>query len=90
MDVPLVLIEAMALARAVLVGRGTPAEELANAGGAVAAETRRDAVSAQTRALLEDAARRAQLGAAARELARRDYDARNMTAAYEAIYDELE
>lgn len=90
MDVPLVLIEAMALARAVLVGRGTPAEELANAGGAVAAETQRDAVSAQTRALLEDSARRAQLGAAARELARRDYDARNMTAAYEAIYDELE
>ncbi|HKU37004.1 MAG TPA: glycosyltransferase family 4 protein [Polyangiales bacterium] len=90
MDVPLVLVEAMALSRAVLVGRGTPAEELAIAGGAVAVETRRDAVSAQTSALLEDATRRAELGTKARELARREYDARNMTAAYEAIYDELE
>ncbi|HKP64365.1 MAG TPA: glycosyltransferase family 4 protein [Polyangiales bacterium] len=90
MDVPLVLVEAMALGRAVLVGSGTPAEELASAGGAVAVETQRDAVSAATLALLEDGARRAELGAKARELARRDYDARNMTAAYEAIYDELD
>jgi glycosyltransferase involved in cell wall biosynthesis len=90
MDVPLVLVEAMALGRAVLVGMGTPAEELANAGGAVAVATQRDAVSAMTRTLLEDVARRSALGSAARALARRDYDARSMTAAYEAIYDELD
>ncbi len=90
MDVPLVLVEAMALARTVLVGSGTPAAELATAGGAVEVATQRDAVSAMTRALLEDATRRAELGAAARAIAERDYDPRRMTAAYEAIYDELE
>jgi phosphatidylinositol alpha-1,6-mannosyltransferase len=89
MDVPLVLLEAMALGRAVLVGAGTPAEELAVAGGAAVADTRRDAVSAQTAALLEDGARRASLGAAARALVARDYDAVRMTEAYESLYDEL-
>jgi len=90
MDVPLVLLEAMALGRAVLVGNGTPAAELATAGGAVAVDTQRDAVSTETRKLLDDVARRAELGAAARVIVERDYDARRMAAAYEAIYDELE
>jgi phosphatidylinositol alpha-1,6-mannosyltransferase len=90
MDVPLVLLEAMALGRAVLVGNGTPASELAIDGSAVAVDTQRDAVSAITRALLEDPERRTALGAAARALVLREYDARRMTAAYEAIYDELE
>jgi phosphatidylinositol alpha-1,6-mannosyltransferase len=90
MDIPLVLLEAMALERAVLVGNGTPAEELASEGGAVAVETTRDAVATATRNLLDDGARRAELGARARSVVERDYDARRMTAAYEAIYDELE
>jgi glycosyltransferase involved in cell wall biosynthesis len=89
MDLPLVVMEAMALARAVIVGRGTSAEELAQGGGALAVEPERAAVSAATAALLEDAARRAELGATAREVTRREYDARRMTAAYEVIYDEL-
>jgi glycosyltransferase involved in cell wall biosynthesis len=89
MDVPLVLVEAMALGRAVLVGAGTPAAELATDGAAVAVETQRDAVSALTRSLLEDGARRTELGEAAVAIVRRDYDARRMSAAYEAIYDEL-
>lgn len=89
MDVPLVLVEAMALGRAVLVGRDTPAAELASAGGAVAVDTQRDAVSAATRLLLEDSTRRGELGAAAHQIAKRDYDARRMTEAYEAVYDEL-
>ncbi|HET6339728.1 MAG TPA: hypothetical protein VFG30_41240, partial [Polyangiales bacterium] len=76
--------------RAVLVGNGTPAAELATAGGAVAVDTQRDAVSTETRKLLDDVARRAELGAAARVIVERDYDARRMAAAYEAIYDELE
>ena len=89
MDVPLVLVEAMALGRAVLVGAGTPAAELAAEGAAVAVETQRDAVSARTRELLEDDTRRMELGENAALIAKRDYDARRMAAAYEAIYDEL-
>jgi glycosyltransferase involved in cell wall biosynthesis len=89
MDLPLVLLEGMVLGRAVLVGAGTPAQELADAGGAVVAETQRDAVSALTAALLEDSSRRAALGAAARSLVLRDYDAARMTASYESLYDEL-
>ena len=80
---------AMALERAVLVGKGTPAEELASDGGAVAVDTVRDAVATATRNLLDDSVRRAELGAHARSVVQRDYDARRMTAAYEAIYDEL-
>jgi glycosyltransferase involved in cell wall biosynthesis len=89
MDMPLVLVEAMALARCVLVGQGTPAEELASDGGAISVPTERAAVSAMTRALLDDRARREQLGARARLVALRDYDARHMAAQYERLYDEL-
>jgi glycosyltransferase involved in cell wall biosynthesis len=89
MDLPLVLIEAMALGRAVLVGTGTPAEELAASGGAIAVATQRDAVSALTRSLLEDATRRLELGTRARQVALRDYDVASMAAQYETLYDEL-
>jgi phosphatidylinositol alpha-1,6-mannosyltransferase len=89
MDLPLVLLEAMSLERCVLVGAGTPAEELAASGGAVCVATDRDAVTARTRALLEDAAERARVGARARQVVLCDYDAERMAAAYEAVYDEL-
>jgi glycosyltransferase involved in cell wall biosynthesis len=89
MDMPLVLVEAMALGRCVLVGKGTPAEELAADDGAVSVATERAAVSALTRALLEDRTRRDQLGERARLVALRDYDASHMAAQYEALYDEL-
>lgn len=89
MDLPLVVMEAMALGRAVIVGRGTSAEELAEGGGALAVATERAAVSAATAGLLEDAARRAALGATARAFVLREYDARRMTEAYEVLYDEL-
>lgn len=89
MDLPLVLLEAMALGRAVLVGNGTPAAELADGGGAISVDTQRDAVSAATRRLLEDAAERVTLGTAGRASVEREYGAQRMTAAYEAIYDEL-
>jgi glycosyltransferase involved in cell wall biosynthesis len=79
----------MSLGRAVLVGQGTPAEELAASGGALAVATERAAVSALTRELLEDAARRFQLGERARDVALRDYDVGQMAARYEALYDEL-
>jgi glycosyltransferase involved in cell wall biosynthesis len=89
MDMPLVLVEAMSLGRAVLVGQGTPAEELAASGGALAVPTEREAVSAATRSLLDDRARREALGASARLVALRDYDAQRMAAQYESLYDEL-
>jgi hypothetical protein len=59
MDVP-VLVKAMAL-DARCLGTGTPGEELAIAGGAVAVETQRDAVSAMTR-VAGDVARQRALG----------------------------
>jgi glycosyltransferase involved in cell wall biosynthesis len=89
MDLPLVLIEAMSLARAVLVGTGTPAQELAAGGGALAVATQRDAVSTATRKLLEDATQRAELGARARQVALREYSPEHMAARYETVYDEI-
>jgi phosphatidylinositol alpha-1,6-mannosyltransferase len=89
MDMPLVLVEAMSLGRAVLVGKGTPAEELAIDDGAVAVATERDAVSAATRALLQDANMRKRIGERARTHVARDYDPSQMAAQYERVYDEL-
>jgi phosphatidylinositol alpha-1,6-mannosyltransferase len=89
MDLPLVLVEAMALERPVLIGSGTPAEELAEGEAACVAATDRDAVLAATRALLEDAEARKKLGARARVAALERYGAPRMAAQYEALYDEL-
>jgi glycosyltransferase involved in cell wall biosynthesis len=79
----------MSLERCVLVGAGTPAQELAAAGGAVKVETVRDAVSTATRALLEDADARARLGARARQVVLQDYAPEQMAVRYEALYDLL-
>lgn len=89
MDLPLVLIEAMSLARPVLVGAGTPAQELAAGGGARAVVTQRDAVSAATRELLEAADARDALGVRARQVVQGEYTPERMAARYEAVYDEL-
>jgi glycosyltransferase involved in cell wall biosynthesis len=89
MDLPLVLLEAMALQRSVLVGTGTPAEELAAEGGAIKVATQREAVSEATRQLLEDATQRARLGAQARQTVERHYAPEQMAASYEALYDQL-
>jgi len=89
MDLPLVLIEAMSLARCVLVGAGTPAEELAAAGGAASVATESDAVSAMTQRLLEDSVQRSALGARARQVANTQFDPARMSADYEALYDTL-
>jgi glycosyltransferase involved in cell wall biosynthesis len=89
MDMPLVLVEAMALGRAVLVGEGTPAVELTQDDAAVAVPTRAEAVAAATRALLEDGARREALGVRARKAALEHYGAPRMALEYEALYDEL-
>jgi glycosyltransferase involved in cell wall biosynthesis len=88
MDLPLVLIEAMWMARAVLVVDGSPAAELAEGGAAHLARPGADGV-AEGLGALRDPTRRAQLGAAAREAAAARYHPEAMVRAYEAIYDEL-
>jgi phosphatidylinositol alpha-1,6-mannosyltransferase len=89
MDLPLVLLEAMALERAVLVVEGTPAAELAEGGAALVTPARPDAIATAVRALLDDTAARRQLGARARGAALDRYAPATMAAAYEALYDEV-
>ncbi len=86
-DLPIVLLEAMRLGRAVVVADDAPASELAEGGGAVAVSP--DALGATLARLLGDDAARAALGARARAVARERYDAAPMVAAYERLYDEL-
>ena len=89
MDMPLVLVEAMAMGRAVLVGEGTPAVELTEGQAAVSVPTQGEAVSEATRRLLEDAPARHALGARAHHEATVRYSAPRMAGEYEQLYDEL-
>ncbi|HVR19624.1 MAG TPA: glycosyltransferase family 4 protein [Polyangiaceae bacterium] len=89
MDYPLVLLEAMALARPVLVATGTPAAELADGGAALAVAPDTDAVADALSTLVSDVAHREALGARAREAALAEYDRSRMARAYEALYDSL-
>lgn len=89
MDYPLVLLEAMSMARPVVVAEGTPAEELAYGGAALAAAPEVDAVRAAMTALLDDAALAARVGAAGRDKVLREHDPRQMARAYEEVYDSL-
>jgi glycosyltransferase involved in cell wall biosynthesis len=88
-DLPLVLIEAMLLERAIVVAHGTPAVELCDgeAGIAVAAEV--DAVAESIGRLLDDSHARMLLGARARKAAIERFDPLVVASAYEALYDEL-
>lgn len=87
MDLPLVLLEAMWLARPVLVLEGSPAEELAEDDGAVACPPH--ALAEALDGLLDDDAARARRGASARRVAQERYEPRAMVDAYESLYDEL-
>ncbi|HEY6880934.1 MAG TPA: glycosyltransferase, partial [Polyangiales bacterium] len=89
MDYPLVLLEAMSLGRAVVVARGSAAEELAADDAARAVEASPDALASEFTRLLADDADRLQLGARARERVMMRYGHMSMAAAYEALYDEL-
>jgi glycosyltransferase involved in cell wall biosynthesis len=84
MDYPLVLLEAMSLARAVIVAKGSAAEELE---AACAVDVQPDALAAELKRLLADDAARAQLGAAARARVLAQYSYTTMAAAYEELYD---
>jgi phosphatidylinositol alpha-1,6-mannosyltransferase len=89
MDYPLVLLEAMALARPVVVATGTPAAELADGGAARAVAPDPDALAEALTKLVSDTAHREALGAQARETALAEYDRARMARAYEALYDAL-
>lgn len=89
MDLPLVLIEAMWLARPVVVAADSPAAELAEGGGARAVEPTPEALAASLDALLLDDGDRTALGARAREVAQERYHPRAMVDAYEALYDRV-
>ncbi len=89
MDYPLVLLEAMALGRPVLVAEGTPAAELAANGGARAVQAHVASLAEELARLLADASERRTLGAAARAVARADFSRERMAAAYELLYDGL-
>jgi len=89
MDYPLVVLEAMCLGRPVLVGKGTPSAELAEHGGALAAETHAEALTEAVERLNADENARAQLGRQARALATSKFSPHEVAAAYERLYEEL-
>jgi len=89
MDHPLVLLEAMALARPVVVAAGSPAAELAEGEGAVAVPARPDSVAEAVDALLADVEARAALGDRARRHVLAVHGIEAVARAHEALYDEL-
>lgn len=89
MDYPLVLLEAMSLARPVVVARATPAAELCRDDAVLAVEARADALAATLRGLFEDERERELYGARAARAVRSHYAADGMAERYEALYDRL-
>lgn len=89
MDYPLVLLEAMALARPVVVATGTPAAELAEDGGALAVAPEVESLTAALAPLFEDDAERSRRGAAARNRAISAFGRSRMAHDYELLYDAL-
>lgn len=89
MDYPLVLLEAMALARPVVVAAGTPAAELAEEGGALAVNAEVSALATALAHLTGEPAERARLGSTARNRALSAYGRERMAEAYELLYDAL-
>lgn len=85
MDYPLVVLEAMSMGQPVVVGAGTPAEELAE-GGALACEPSVQAVqNAITTALSDGPA----LGTRGAAYVRERFTASHVAEQYEALYDEV-
>jgi glycosyltransferase involved in cell wall biosynthesis len=89
MDYPLVLLEAMALGRVVVVGAGTPAAELADGGGALLAQAAPDAVAEVVSRALANRSELAALGERARGTIALRHSPTAMASAYETLYDEL-
>ncbi|MGB5694832.1 MAG: glycosyltransferase family 4 protein [Polyangiales bacterium] len=89
MDYPLVALESMCLARPVLVGKRTPASELAEGGGALAVEMNGEAVAEAIESLSTDEHARAKIGSKGRALAASRFSPHEVAAAYERLYEEI-
>lgn len=89
MDYPLVLLEAMALGRPVIVGARTPAVELAEREAAIVSEVNADALRAVLERLVANPGLRARHGSVSRELVETRFAPARVAAAYEQIYDSL-
>ncbi len=86
-DVPLVLLEALSLGRAVIVAEGAPPADLARRGAAIATPADPTSVGEALRALLSDRERRETLGAAGRAVIERDHAARVAAEQHRALYE---
>ena len=90
MDIPLVLLEAMALGKPVVVSDTEPGSEtLAAGGGVVVAAGRADELAHALSELLTDSERRQALGREAREAVQTHWHIRRMAERYRDLYDEL-
>jgi glycosyltransferase involved in cell wall biosynthesis len=89
MDYPLVLLEAMSLARPVMVASGTPAAELAEGDAVRAVTPDADALAELMEQWLTSGSTRDAQGARARRLLLERYTRGAMGAAYERLYDDL-
>ncbi len=87
MDLPLVLLEAMWLSRAIVVADAGPALELTDEGGALAASE--EALPEIIERLLSDEVAKRELGEAARRSAETRFDPARMAAEYERLYDRV-
>lgn len=89
MDYPLVLLEAMALERPVIVAQGTAAAELAEHDGALAVEPDVDAIATMLGKLIDNVAARHALGKRGRKDVLERFNRTTMANSYEALYDTL-
>jgi phosphatidylinositol alpha-1,6-mannosyltransferase len=89
MDYPLVLLEAMALAKPVVVCSGTPAAELAEGGASVEVLPALEPLVQALEQLVNDGSARAELGVRARAATEERFGRGRMAQAYEALYGEL-
>lgn len=88
-DHPLVLLEAMALERPVLVVDGSPAAELADGGAAICTAADPEAVASALRSVLGDLARARALGVGGRARVLQENDPHRVADAHEGLYDAL-
>ncbi|NNE18414.1 MAG: glycosyltransferase family 4 protein [Myxococcales bacterium] len=89
MDYPLVALESMCLARPVLVAKGTPSAELAEAGGAIAVEATGDSLAEAIERLSADQAAIDAVGRNARALVTSKFSPQAVAEAYEVLYKDI-
>lgn len=89
MDYPLVLLEAMSLARPVIVAKHSAAEEIAEGGAAIAIDANGDALAHEVQRLVSDDAFIRALGARAAAAVVQRYSHHVMASSYEDLYDRM-